>query len=193
MQAKTGALPQLEQLCFSLGWKCAPVSCMVTVKQVQGSQRCQPCMWERVQPAALDAQLGICYKTPQLHKDKISMEDKREPQHIPGGGLLEPLPGICHLLPVSFSSPPLAVGRGCEVAASCFAQDQLCFFTHIFLQLRVSGRDVLMITGQAAASPQLPLLLTSRGCSRALEGHLREAEAGKAAWEEATVPCRSNI
>lgn len=122
------------------------------------------------------------------------MEDKREPQCIPGGGLLEPSPGICYLLPVSLSSPPLLVGRGCEVAASCFAhlEDQLWFFTHIFLQLRVSGRDVLMITGQAAASPQLPLVLTSRGCSRALEGHLCEADAAKAAWEEATVPCRSN-
>lgn len=122
------------------------------------------------------------------------MEDKREPQCIPGGGLLEPSPGICYLLPVSLSSPPLPVGRGCEVAASCFAhlEDQLWFFTHIFLQLRVSRRDVLMITGQAAASPQLPLVLTSRGCSRALEGHLCEADAAKAAWEEATMPCRSN-
>lgn len=140
MQAKTGALPQLEQLCLPLGWKCAPVSCMVTVQEVQGSQRCQPCRWEWVQPAALHAQLGIWYKTPQLHKDKISMEHKWESQCIPRAGLLEPLPGICHLLPVP---PPLAVGRGCEVAASCFAhlEDQLWFFTRIFLQLRERCAD----------------------------------------------------
>lgn len=84
-------------------------------------------------------------------------------------------------LPSAALSSPLAVGRGCEVAASCFAhlEDQLWFLTHIFLQLRGSGRDVPMITGQAAASPQLPLILTSRGCSRALEGHLHEADAWK--------------
>lgn len=52
---------------------------------------------------------------------------------------------------------------------------------------------MLTITGQAAASPQLPLPLTSRARSRALEGHLREADAGEAAWEEASVPCRSNF
>lgn len=157
-----------------------------------GLSEVQPCMWEWIQPAALDAQHGIWYKPPQLHKDKISMEDKREPQHSSrriAGAL------AWHLPSAAFSPPPLAVGRGCEVAASCFAhlEDQLWFFTHIFLQLGVSGRDVLTITGQAAASPQLPLPLTSRACSRALEGHLHEADAGRAAWGEASVPSRSNF
>lgn len=68
VQAKTGASPQVEQLCLSLGWKCAPILCVVTVQQVQGSHRCQPCVWEWVQAAALDAHCGIWCKTPQLHR-----------------------------------------------------------------------------------------------------------------------------
>lgn len=116
--------------------------------------------------------------------------DKREPQHCRrrvAGALAWHLPSAACLLELPTT--------GWEVAASCFAhlQDQLGFFTHIFLQPRVSRGDVLMITGQAAASPQLPLVLTSRGCSRALEGHLREADAGRAAWEEATMPCSSSV
>ena len=69
------------------------------------------------------------YEPPQLHADKISVEDKRERQSLPGGGLLGLSPGVCHLAAHLHELPTAALAGLCcrdRVMCRSLPRDRWC-------------------------------------------------------------------
>lgn len=101
--ARTGAVPQLRQLCLSLGWECAPVSCMVT--WLSGVPALHVALGTTSSPGCPAWDLLPNPTAPQRQNFHGGQEGAPALQEEDGAGAPA---WHCHLLPISLSSPALA-------------------------------------------------------------------------------------